>query len=223
MIIFYSGTPGSGKSLRVAKEITRRIRIMKGNVITNMNIDYDYIRRSKIKTFFRMKNPYKKRVGKYYFFNNQQMTPENLIKYAYKFHVKGKENQTLIVIDEAQMILSPTVVKLKTQEDKTYRQRWLDFCTQHRHLGFNIIIVSQFDRLIDPQVRCLFEYNNIHRKVNRFKIGWVLSLFKISLFVAVEYWYGINARIGSTFFLYNKKYSRIYDSYKRFDERLENS
>ena len=184
-----------------------------------MDIDYDYIRTSKIKSFFGKKDCFKKNVGKYYYFDNSQMTPENLIKYAYKFHKKGRENQTLIVIDEAQMILSPTVVKLKTQEDKTYRQRWLEFCTQHRHLGFNIIIVSQFDRLIDPQVRCLFEYNCIHRKVNRFKIGWVLGIFGISLFVAVEYWYGINARMGATFFLYHKKYSRIYDSYKRFDER----
>lgn len=219
MITFYSGTPGSGKSLRVARTIVQHICVLKKNVITNMDIDYDYIRTSKVKSFFGKKDCFKKNVGKYYYFNNQQMTPENLIKYAYKFHKKGRENQTLIVIDEAQMILSPTVVKLKTQEDKTYRQRWLEFCTQHRHLGFNIIIVSQFDRLIDPQVRCLFEYNCIHRKVNRFKIGWVLGIFGISLFVAVEYWYGINARMGATFFLYHKKYSRIYDSYKRFDER----
>lgn len=225
MIFFYSGTPGSGKSLRVAKDIVQKLSIRKQNVISNMLIDYNYIRTSKFKKFlskfFKKISPYKKSIGKYYYVNNQYLTPELLFNYAYKFHEKGREGQTLLVIDEAQMILSPTVVKLKTQENKYYRQNWLDFFTQHRHLGYNIIIISQFDRLIDPQVRCLFEYNHIHRKINNFKIGWVLSVFKISIFACVQYWYGVNQKTGTSFFTYTKKYSRIYDSYKRFDEFQE--
>lgn len=222
MIFFYSGTPGSGKSLHVAKDIVQKLTIRKQNVITNMTIDYDYIRTSKFKKFlsrfFPKINPYKKNVGKYYYIDNQKLTPEFLFQYAKKFHVKGKEGQTLLVLDECQMMFSPTVVKLKCQEDKLYRQKWLDFFTQHRHLGYNIILISQFDRLVDPQIRCLFEYNCIHRKVNNFKIGWVLSLFKLSLFCCVQYWYGVNQKTGVSFYLFSKKYAKVYDSYKKFDD-----
>lgn len=210
MIYFFSGTPGSGKSLQVAKDIVKRLTGFKENVIANMEINTDAI-------YFK-KNGKRRKTGRFYYLNNKYLTPAFLYEYAMKFHVKGKEGQTLLVIDEAQMIFSPTVVKLKCQEDKTYRVEWLDFFTQHRHLGYNIIIISQFDRLIDAQIRCLFEYNVIHRKVNNFKIGWVLSLLKISLFVSVTVWYGVNQKCGASFFFYNKRFAKIYDSYKKFDE-----
>lgn len=228
MIYFYSGTPGSGKSLRVARDILIKLRVKKQNVISNMEINYAYIRADHFKSFVNrvfnkqiFKKPYKK-VGKFFYIDNIKLTPNFLYKYAAKYHKKGVEGQTLLVLDEAQLIFSPTVVKIKCQEDKNYRNDWLKFFTQHRKLGYNIVLISQFDRLIDPQLRCLFEYNCIHRKVNNFGIGSILSLFKISVFVSVHYWYGAgaNARIGSEFYTYSKKYSRIYDSYK-FHEVVE--
>ena len=39
MIYFYSGTPGSGKSLHVAKDIYTKLFINKGNVIANFDIN----------------------------------------------------------------------------------------------------------------------------------------------------------------------------------------
>jgi len=214
MIYFYSGTPGSGKSLQVAKDIVNKLTIKKQNVISNINIDRDAV--SSMGLFKK-----KKKIGKFFYLRNDKFTPDFLYKYAQKYHVKGVEGQTLLVIDEAQMLFSPTVIKIKQSEDKMYRAKWLEFFTQHRHLGFNIIMVSQFDKLIDPQIRCLFEYNVIHRKVNNFKIGWVLSLFKLSTFCAVHYWYGVKEKMGVQFYVYRKKYSKIYDSYKLFDEKIE--
>lgn len=252
MIYFYSGTPGSGKSLRVARDIVNKIRIKKKNVITNMDINYSYIIQSKFKKginrvyagfceyTFRAINVVLKRLkrkqlaikprvlfkdtrirgcGKYFYLSNRNFSVKYLYEYASKHHVKGKEGQTLLVIDEAQMLFSPSVVKLKRQENVNYRVDWLEFFTQHRRLGYNIILVSQFDRLIDPQVRCLFEYNNIHRKINNFKIGWIFGLLGISLFISVQYWYGVNQKIGSEFFTYKSKYAKIYDSYE-FQKRI---
>lgn len=247
MIYFYSGTPGSGKSLRVARDIVNKIRIKKQTVITNMYIDFNYVIQSKFKVTMnsaysrlckhvfksvnKLLKPFKikalevkprtifrdtriKSYGQYMYLSNTDFSVEYLYDYASKHHVKGKEGQTLIVIDEAQMLFNPSVVKLKRQEDADYRVNWLEFLTQHRRLGFNIILVSQFDRLIDAQIRCLFEYNNIHRKINNFGIGWIFSILGISLFISVQYWYGINQRMGSEFFTYKKKYARIYDSYE---------
>lgn len=209
MIYFYSGTPGSGKSLEVAKEIVKKLTVSKQNVIATIDINTNEVYKKK------------KKHGRFYYIRNEHMTPEFLIEYAMKFHKKGQEGQTLLIFDEAQMLFSPTVIKLKTQEDKRYRVAWLDFFTQHRHLGYNIIIISQFDRLIDPQIRCLFEYNVIHRKINNFGMGWVMSLLKISLFISVTVWYGVNEKMGSHFYFYSKRYSRIYDSYKKFDDMLK--
>ena len=42
--------------------------------------------------------------------------------------------------------------------------------------------------------------------------------FRGGLFVSVAEWYPVHEKTGSNFFLYRKKYSRIYDSYMAFDE-----
>lgn len=204
MIYFYSGTPGSGKSLEVAKDIVNKIKIKKQNVIANIDINVEAISK-------------KKNIGKFIYLDNSNFTPEFLYKYAIDNHVKGKEGQTLLVVDEAQMLFSPTVIKIKNQENPKYRVDWLEFFTQHRHLGYNIILISQFDRLIDAQIRCLFEYNVIHRKVNNFKLGWLFSLFGVGVFCSITYWYGVKERVGSHFYIYRRKYSKIYDSYNKFN------
>lgn len=205
MINFYSGTPGSGKSLDMAHEICEWLK-MKKNVITNTPINRNAICR----------NP--KKLGRVYNIDNYYITPEFLLNYAKKFHKQGKENQTLLVLDEAQILFAPNTVKLKCQEDKFYREKWLKFFTQHRKYGFNIIIVSQFDKLIDAQIRCLFEYNVIHRKANNFgMIGSLLTIFHIPLFVRIEYWYGVNQICSKRFFTYKKKFSKIYDTYGSFE------
>ena len=212
MISFYSGTPGSGKSLEVARDIIFKLTIKKQNVIANFEIDTDQV-------YYKKYSKKRKKTGEFFHVDNEELTVEYLYKYAKEHHKRGVEGQTLLVIDESQMKFSPTVIKIKMQEDKFFRVKWLEFMTHHRKLGFDIIMISQFDRLIDAQIRCIFEYNVIHRKVNNFKFGWFFAIFKISVFVSVNYWYGINTKIGSHFFTYSKKYSKIYDSYKVFDKK----
>lgn len=204
MIYFYSGTPGSGKSLDVAKQIVFTLKTRKRNVISNIPINLQNVRGRFNK---------KAKLGNFTYLSNQDITPQFFYDYAKEHHSKGKEGQTLIVFDEAQMLFSPTVIKIRQADDKMFRAKWLSFFTQHRHLGYDIIISSQFDKLIDPQIRCLFEYNYIHRKVNNFKIGWLLNLLHFSVFCKVCYWYGVKERINSEFYVYSKRYSKIYDSY----------
>lgn len=225
MISFYSGTPGSGKSLEMAHEVEFWLRTLQKNVIANVQINREYVMRGKLSG------------GRFYYLDNFRMTPDFFYKYALKFHKMGLESQSLIVIDEAQFKFSPTACKLESERlipqfnddgtpkldkkgnaitlpNKDYRQSWLEFFSCHRHLGYDIIIISQFDKLIDAQVRCLFEYNFIHRKANNFKtFGKLLTIFKVKMFVQVQYWYGCKEKTGSKIFFYRKKYSKIYDSY----------
>ena len=196
MIYFYSGTPGSGKSLHVAKDIYTKLFINKGNVIANFDINREIYNK-------------KKRKGKFTYVSNSDLTPGYFYEYAKENHILGKESQTLAIIDECQIIFNP-----RSWSDKN-RIDWINFFTQHRKWGYNFILISQFDRLVDRQIRSLFEYEIKHRKVNNFKVA---KLLPFSTFVAVEYWYGVKERVGCEFFTYKNKYGRLYDTFKNFEE-----
>lgn len=196
MIYFYSGTPGSGKSLHVARDIYIRLNKNKKypNVIANFAINEKMIKNKKSKFIYR---------------DNFDLTVEFLLSYAFENHNLGVENQTLVVVDECSVIWNS-----RSWMKDTDRMEWLKFFVQHRKLGYNFILISQTDRQIDRQIRSLFEYEVKHRKVNNFKIG---RLLPIPAFAAITYWYGLNERLGVEFFTYRKKWSKFYDSYGTFE------
>lgn len=198
MIYFYSGTPGSGKSLHVAQDVWTSINLKHRNVIANFEMDRDKL--------YKNQNH-----GRFYYFKNQFMTVNNLVLYMQKFHKPKVEKQTLIVIDECQVIFNPR------EFDRKDRLDWIYFLCEHRKLGFNIILISQFDRLVDRQIRALFEYEEKHRKVNNYKIG---RLLPFPAFACVEYWYGVREKLSTSFFIYRKKYGDLYDSFKRFSKGM---
>lgn len=200
MIYFYSGTPGSGKSLHVARDIYHKLFIKKQNVIANFPLNQKIL------------DSHKRR-GEFLYVDTFDMSAQFFIEYAIKNHKRGKENQTLAIIDECQIIYNPR----STLSDKN-RIDWINFYTQHRKWGYNFILISQFDKLVDKQIRNLFEYDVKHRKVNNFKF---MRFVPISIFTAVTYWYGVRDRIDCEFFLYHKKYANLYDSYRDFSNNIE--
>ncbi len=201
MIYLYSGTPGSGKSLHMAQDIFFKLR-RKHSVIANFMIDEEVVKQRLFG---------KKDIGQFTFMDNEELSVSKLVEYARKNHVMGKESQTLLCIDECHVLFNPREFQRKD------RLNWIQFFTQHRKLGFNIILVTQNDRLLDRQIRGLIEYEIKHRKVNNFKIG---KLLPIKTFIAIENWYGVREKIGSSFFVYQKRLGKLYDSYKMFDDSL---
>ena len=195
MIYLYSGTPGSGKSLHSIKDIVFKLK-RGGNVIANFPVAVN-----KIKS--------KKSAGNFVYKDNKELTTDFLYDFALKNHIKGKEAQTLLVIDEAQALFNPR--DFRDVNRKGYNQ----FFSLHRHLGYNVILVTQNDRLLDRQIRCLIEYEVKHRKINNFKTLGMLLPFKT--FACVSYWYGVRERLGVEFFRYRKSLSDLYDSYALFD------
>lgn len=191
MIYLYSGTPGSGKSLHVAKDIFTKLN-RKHGVIANFGINEKYIKK-----------------GKFTFIANKNLNVKKLIEYSTKNHVPGKEGQTLLVIDECQRIFN------SRDFARSDRMSWIDFFSQHRKLGYNVILIAQNDRMIDRQIRALIEYEVKHRKVNNF--GFMRFIPFFSLFAAVSYWYGVKEKLDVEFFMYKKKYSKLYDSYFLFE------
>ena len=197
MVSLYSGTPGSGKSLHVAKDIRDRAMLGKPT-IANFPVNLGKYKRAN-----------------FTYCSNEEMTPEFLISYSqdyFKTH-RFKEGAILFVIDECQLLFNAR------EWQQRGRAAWLSFFTQHRHYGFNIVLIAQFDRMVDRQIRSLIEYEFIHRKASNYGIGgMIFSLCSGGkLFVAVQMWYPLKVRISSEFFHARKKYWSIYDSYVIFD------
>lgn len=198
MIYFYSGTPGSGKSLHVAKDIYNRLNKSKyPNVIANFTINEKMI---------------KNKNANYIYKDNSDLTVEFLLNYSVNNHTQGIENQTLVVVDECSVIWNAR--EWNKQTFSNTRMEWLKFFVQHRKLGFNFILISQNDRQVDRQIRMLFEYEVVHRKLNNYKIG---KFIPVSSFIAINRWYGINEKLSSEIFFYRKKWGRFYDSYGTFE------
>lgn len=196
MIYLYSGSPGSGKSLHVAKDIYYRLNYSRkpNNVISNFMVNKKMIKNKNAKFIYK---------------DNSDLTVKFLLEYALENHKIGQENQTLVVVDECQVIWNA-----REWQSSQNRMEWIKFFTQHRKLGYNFIVISQNDRMIDRQIRALFEYEIKHRKVNNFKIGRILPF---STFAAVSYWYGVSEKLGVEFFFYRKKWGEFYDSYGTFE------
>ena len=198
MIYLYSGTPGSGKSLHTASVIYWTLK--RGQpVIANFAINTDKIRGSKAEFIEK---------------SNEELTPDFLIKYAQEYAngKRIKEGSLLLVIDECQLIFNAREWNMKG------RAEWLSFFTQHRKFGYDIILVAQFDRMIDRQIRALIEYEQIHRKVSNFGVkGKILSLVMGgNVFVSVKVWYPMKERVGAEFFHARKKYYSLYDTFNMF-------
>lgn len=205
MIDLYSGTPGAGKSLHAAMTIYWHLR--RGlPVIANFPIEPGYIRGYK-NNFFEV--------------NNSELRPEILYGFSAAYFVgnRFKEEKILLVIDEAQLIFNA-----RTWDAKD-RAGWLSFFTQHRKYGYHIILIAQFDRMLDRQIRSLIEYEYTHRKVSNFGIfGKILSLLSFgSLFVAVKVWYPLKEKVGSDFYRAKRRYLKLYNSYRVFDRDLQDN
>nr|DAX09259.1 MAG TPA: zonular occludens toxin [Inoviridae sp.] len=201
MIELYSGTPGSGKSLHVAKIIRERLRMYNCVIIGN---------------FYVNQNTVKKRKGTYIYVDNSRLEPERLIKFAIRYaRHKGrrlKEDELYLFIDEAQLLFNSRDWQLiKTSG-------WVSFYSQHRKLGFYIGLIAQFDRMLDRQIRSLVENEIKHRKVSRAGLfGKILGFFTgDNLFIYIKIWYPMKQKVYSEFFLGTKKVYDLYDSYGLF-------
>lgn len=198
----YSGTPGSGKSLRTAYKLIDYIK-MGRRVIANFEIDESYFNK------YRKKG---KRLGEFTYCDNSSLSVPYLKDFAKKYHRPFKEHETLLIIDEcAAMFNSRTY-------GRTDRMDWIDFFRLHRKLGYDVILISQSDRLIDRQIRAFIEMEYKHRAMKHYKtFGWILSLLCGGLFYVSENWYGMNTKTDGNLFLLNRKKAKIYDTFKIFD------
>ena len=192
-----TGTPGSGKSYSMAHNIQRLLRRGR-NVISTVRINLEYVT-----------NNGKIPIGDFQYINIYDITPEYLERYALRNHMKGKESQTYVFIDECQLIFNTR------DYAKSGRRDWLTFFTSHRHYGYEFFLITQHDEMIDKQIRAIVEHEIRHKKLNNYL--WMLP---VTVFIAVENWYGNTrpVKIRSEFILYRRNVAKMYDSYALFEE-----
>lgn len=200
MIYLYSGTPGSGKSYHAIVDILRKCkRKTKNRVIANFAVTG-------------------LPADRFEFWDNSDITVARLCQYAAAHHKRGVEGQCLLVIDEAECIFNSRdwngkgVIHSALKRNPETRMDWIRFFSQHRKFGYNVILISQKDTMIDKQIRGLIEYDVKHIKMRNGFFFWLPLGF-----LCVEKWYGQNMKLGSQVLWYHKKIAARYDSYAMFD------
>lgn len=205
MIYLYSGTPGSGKSMDVSKVIFDTLRFKNKYVVTNIKINLELFSEKKRKKYF------------YFDFNNNNINDLiNISKDYFSNFSKDKkmrESRIVFIIDEAQMFFNTR------NWNSSNRADWNKFFTIHRHLGYDIIFVCQYDAMLDKQIRYLIEYEYIHRKV--LNMGWrglVLYLLTFGRrFIIIKYWYPMKQVMSKSFIYCNRKLFKLYDTFDNFE------
>lgn len=200
MISLYTGTGGSSKSYHVARDIYRTLT-SKRNVIATFPVNLDFIRGAVRNRKGEIKR-YRRKIGDFAHRPYNMLTVEFLVAYAEIKHKKGIEGQTLLVIDECQIMFDPRTIKHD-------RAKWILFMCLHRHYGYDIVLVTQHKRLIDRQIRDQCEYEVKHRCLNN--NGLIGMCLPFKLFTSVRLWNDIRADYDV--YMLRKRYFRIYDSY----------
>ncbi len=198
MMFLYTGTPGSGKSYHAAEVIDRALR-RRIPVIANFEVNLDP----------------KRHKGDFVYIPTLELTVDKLKDYALEHFSSARRNehQGIIIIDEAQIPFNSREGLNKN------RMKWIEFFSQHRHYFYDIILITQQDRMIDRQVRSLVETEYKHRKLTNYGAkGWFMIVIFHKMFVAVQYWYPIQERVGSEFFNLRKRVCKLYDTFGKFDK-----
>lgn len=210
-ISLYSGTPGSYKSYHATAVILNWLGKGK-NVIANFPIDaHKYYRKVK-------------KLGKFCFVPNTDLTVEYLINFANSNHKTGKLNaQTLVVIDEASIMFNP---RQFDGAEKRTRMDWINFFANHRHYNYEFILIAQNDRMLDRQIRGLLEYDMKHRALKNWNLTFALiSMACKGLFHCVEYWYPCKLKTSTQLCRFNKRVASCYDTMAlfKFDNKKDDN
>lgn len=190
MIEIYTGTPGSGKSYNAVFELVSHLK--KGKpAFAN----------------FTLRDPDPS--WRFTSFANEEVN--EVIRWIVK-HPLSQEGEGLFIVDEAQLIWN-------SREWKDIPKSVLGFFSQHRKLGWNIILITQRIEMIDRQIRMLAEFEVKWRKLNNYKIFGFIPLFPLPIpaFLGVRRWIN-GVVVNREFSILIPRIARYYDSMKFFTE-----
>lgn len=210
-VYIYTGTPGSGKSCHVAREIRENLnRRHPRPVIANFELASGApVPEDSLKH--------------YHYVPNELLTVDDLREFATEYWLGrgGRliEDYISVYLDEAQILWNS---RNWTNKD---RMKWLEFLSQSRKYGYRIVFIAQNAKMIDNQFRMLIEIEINHRRFSQAGLfGWLVSLpFRGRLMLTVRYMFQLNERLGMRWILVSKRDWQMYDSYKTFNPHDESN
>lgn len=226
MIEIQQGTPGSGKS---AAAVARAIMHLKkgGVVAANFSLVDGWAEQIASRSLlarlpFGMGADYahKKALdlhGRFFRVDSldaiNKIQPRKLATGLHKDKGGYSEGAGLLLLDECQLIFNSR----RWQDNLP----WIEFFTQHRKLGWNIILIAHTLEMIDSQIRPLAEYESRFRNLQKLKIPVLgLPFSPFPLFLVIRRYAGLGA--GASVIADRDLYplplwaARLYDSLEVF-------
>lgn len=231
MIEIQQGTPGSGKS---AAAVARAIlHLRKGGVVAaNFSLVDGWAEQivskfalSYLPFGYGKQYAYKRASdlhGRFYRVDSldaiRSLEPRKLATGVYKDNGGYSEGAGLLILDESQLVFNSR----KWQDNLP----WIEFFTQHRKIGWNVILIAHTQEMIDSQIRPLAEYESRFRNLQKVKIPLIgLPFSPIPLFLVIRRYAGLGA--GSSVVADRELYplplwaARLYDSLEVFSFRSD--
>ena len=207
MIVLYTGTPGSSKSLHAAADCRDALsRRWPHPVLGNFEISEDApIRHPEL----------------YHYRPNHEMTVDWLTDFATDYwstYEHGfREDHINLIVDECQLLFNSRRWNSKD------RLSWLEFLSQHRKYGYKIILIAQSAKMIDNQFRMLVEYEINHRRFSSMGlVGGLLGALTHNLaFMQVKYLFPTSERLSARLYIAKRKDMAMYDTHKTFEKVLD--
>jgi len=222
MIEVCQGSPGSGKS---AAAVARAILHLKNGGVVAANFALvdgwsEEIAARNIFCKFMPELKYEKALSMYNRFYKvstlsaiKQIEPKKEAVDNLKDKGQYQEGQGLLILDEAQLIFN------SRKWEKNFE--WIEFFTQHRKLGWHVVLIAHDIQMIDGQIRPLAEYESRFRNMQKIKIPIIgLPMSPIPLFIVIRRYAGLGA--GASVIADRQLYplplwaARLYDSLEVF-------
>lgn len=222
MIEVCQGSPGSGKS---AAAVARAIEHLKngGVVAANFALTEGWaveIAKRNIFCKFSEELLYKKAASMYQRFYRvsslaaiKKIFPRQEAVGRHQDKGQYQEGQGLLILDEAQLIFN------SRKWEKNFD--WIEFFTQHRKLGWHVVLIAHDIQMIDGQIRPLAEYESRFRNMQKIKFPIIgLPMAPFPLFLVIRRYAGLGA--GASVICDRQLYplplwaARLYDSLEVF-------
>lgn len=195
MIEVQQGTPGSGKS---AVAVARAIAHMRKGGVVAANFSLvdgwaDQISKRHPWAFFDDNFRYERASSLWQRFKKVEsldaikaINPRAEAVGLYKDDGTYSEGSGLLILDEAQLVFN------SRKWEKNFE--WIEFFTQHRKLGWNVILIAHTIEMIDSQIRPLAEYESRFRNLQKIKIPLIgLPFSPFPLFLVIKRYAGLGA------------------------------